>query len=64
MGSGTCIDCKFYKAGKDERNDLCLHNRSEYGGVRKLERYSCESMRAGICTLGKLFEPSTEKVAA
>ena len=67
-----CVDCKFYQAGCDVENDICLHdkavrNNNIYHGIRQLydpERYACGPMRAGICRDGLLFEPKAPKEEA
>ena len=51
-----CVDCKFYKAGADESQDTCLHERAARGGVRSQRWYCCGAMRGGICgTEASLF---------
>lgn len=58
-----CINCKFYKAGKDEDDDICTHEKAvKYaGGVRafRVEYFACAIMTASgcNCSQNKLFEP-------
>ncbi len=44
-----CTECRFYESSADELHDKCTNPKSEHGGVRSIELFSCVAMRAGIC---------------
>lgn len=58
-----CIDCKYYEARDTETEDRCQHDKAVCGGVRSLEYFRCSSMRAGICSDGKLFEAANQEAS-
>lgn len=50
-----CTDCRYYKAGVDEKHDICTHEKAEHGGVRVMTYYEAHAMRSGICGSGARY---------
>lgn len=65
MSERICINCRYFQdITENNKREMCLHDRAIRGGVRKLERHSCEAMIAGICLNNELFELKAESLGA
>ena len=60
-----CKDCRYFAPDEDLERSHCHHDKAIDGAspyfvtgiIGPYTYYSCTSMRAGICSGGKLWEP-------